>query len=72
MSEVTLEPLLATEDRESLDTLMQLDPHFTLRFDDESTLLVKVVEAGVEERLVLTAAETGTTEPTGSRHASPQ
>lgn len=71
-SEGTLESPLAAEDREIFDFLMQLDPHFTLRFDDASTLLVKVVEAGAEGRLVLTAAETDTAEPTGTRHVPHQ
>uniref|UniRef100_A0AAU1M2X1 Uncharacterized protein n=1 Tax=Streptomyces sp. NBC_00148 TaxID=2903626 RepID=A0AAU1M2X1_9ACTN len=56
-SEATLESPLAAEDRESFDFLMQLDPSFTLRFDDASTLLVKVAEAGAEERLTLTLGE---------------
>lgn len=72
MSEATLESPLAAEDRDSFDFLIQLDPHFTLRFDDESTLLVKVVEAGVEGRLILTAAEADTAEPTETRHAPHQ
>ncbi|MFE0000290.1 hypothetical protein [[Kitasatospora] papulosa] len=71
-SEATLESLLAAEDRKSFDFLMQLDPHFTLRFDDASTVLVKVVEAGIEGRLMLTAAEEDTAEPTGTRHAPRQ
>ncbi|MFI6703843.1 hypothetical protein ACIBJC_33735 [Streptomyces sp. NPDC050509] len=50
-----LEPLLSAESRESFTFLMQLDPHFTLRFDDDGTLLVNVVETGVEGRLILTA-----------------
>ncbi|MGX1914132.1 hypothetical protein ACWIID_35645 [Streptomyces phaeochromogenes] len=70
--EATLEPPLAAEDRESFDFLMQLDPHFTLRFDDASALLVNVVEAGVEGRLSLTAAEADTAEPTGTRHVPHQ
>ncbi|MFI1018543.1 hypothetical protein [Streptomyces sp. NPDC020965] len=67
--EATLE---AAEDRESFDFLMQLDPYFTLRFYDASTLLVKVVEGGVEERLCLTAARANTAEPTGTRHVPHQ
>ena len=51
---------------------MQLDPHFTLRFDDASTVLVKVVEAGIEGRLILTAAEADTAEPTRTRQAPHQ
>ncbi|WP_329023308.1 MULTISPECIES: hypothetical protein [unclassified Streptomyces] len=65
--EAALGSPLAAEDKKSFDFLMQLDPHFTLRFDDASTLLVNVVEAGVEGRLILTAAETDTAEPTGTR-----
>ncbi|MEU9027044.1 hypothetical protein AB0D46_05820 [Streptomyces sp. NPDC048383] len=71
-SEATLESLLAAEDRESFDFLMQLDPYFTLRFDDASTLLVKVAEAGVEGRLVFTAVEADTAEPTGTGHVPHQ
>ncbi|MFF3263659.1 hypothetical protein [Streptomyces sp. NPDC002932] len=71
-SEATLESPLAAEDGESFGFLMQFDPHFTLRFDDASTLLVKVVEARVEGRLILTAAEADTAEPTGTRHAPHQ
>ncbi|MFI1212723.1 hypothetical protein ACH4UV_34645 [Streptomyces sp. NPDC020802] len=67
--EATFESPLAAEHMESLDFLMQLDPHFTLRFDDASTLLVKVVETGVEGQLILTAAEAETAEATGTRHA---
>lgn len=66
-SEATYETPLAAEDRESFDFLMHLDPHFTLRFDDASTLLVQVVEAGVEGRLILTAAEADAAEPTGTK-----
>ncbi|MEW1647293.1 hypothetical protein [Streptomyces sp. NPDC091219] len=71
-SEATLESPLAAEARESFDFLMHLDPHFTLRFDDVSTLLVNVAEARVEGRLILTAAEAGTAEQTGTRHAPHQ
>lgn len=73
-SKATLESSLTMEDWENFDFLMQLDPHFTLRFDDASTLLVKVVKAGAEGRLCLTAAEADTTEPTGTgtRHAPHQ
>ncbi|MFE3270844.1 hypothetical protein [Streptomyces sp. NPDC059215] len=71
-SEATLECPLAAEDRESFDFLMHLDPHFTLRFDDASTLLVKVIEARVDGRLILTATEEGTAEQTGARHAPHQ
>ena len=71
-SEAILESPLATEDRESFDFLMQLDPHFTLCFDEASTLLVKVVEVGAEGRLVLTAAEAEAAESTGTRQAPHQ
>ncbi|MFX4294187.1 hypothetical protein [Streptomyces bohaiensis] len=73
-SEATLEPPLAADDRERIELLMQLklDPHFTLRFDDASTVLRKVVEAGVEGRLILTAAEEDTAGPTGTWHAPHQ
>ncbi|MFF3171013.1 hypothetical protein ACFVQ0_00220 [Streptomyces sp. NPDC057900] len=50
-SEATLESPLATKDRESFDFLMQLDPHFTLRFDDASTVLVEVAEARATDRV---------------------
>lgn len=70
--EATLESPLAAEDREGFDFLMQLDPHFTLRFDDASTLLVNVVEAEVEGRLSLTTAGTNTAEPTGIRRVPHQ
>ncbi|MFF2014107.1 hypothetical protein ACFVWY_34280 [Streptomyces sp. NPDC058195] len=70
--EATLESPLAAEDRESFGLLIQLDPHFTLRFDDESTLLVDVVEEGVEGRLSLTAAEADTAESAGTRHVPHQ
>ncbi|MYU47393.1 hypothetical protein GTV15_01270 [Streptomyces sp. SID7803] len=65
-------PVAPGGDRESFDLLMQLDPHFTLRFGDASTLLVKVVEAGVEGGLALTAAEADSGEPTGTRHTPHQ
>ncbi|MFE7268280.1 hypothetical protein ACFU9B_40825 [Streptomyces sp. NPDC057592] len=50
------EPLLPAGKRENFTILRQLDPHFTLRFDEESTLLVNVAEAGAQGRLVLAAA----------------
>ncbi|MER5894408.1 hypothetical protein [Streptomyces sp. NPDC001876] len=65
--EAILEPPLAADDRESFHFLREFDPHFTLRFDNASTLLVKVVEAGVEGRLILTAAEADAAESTGIR-----
>ncbi|MFJ2091669.1 hypothetical protein ACIOEW_20705 [Streptomyces sp. NPDC087901] len=51
-----LEPPLSAGERQNFALLMQLDPHFTLRFDEENTLLVCVVEAEVERLLSLTAA----------------
>ncbi|MCU4749912.1 hypothetical protein [Streptomyces sp. G-5] len=71
-SEATPESPLSAEDRESFDFLMQLGPHFTLRYDDASTLLVRVAEARAEGLFFLTAAEAGTAEPTGTRHAPHQ
>jgi hypothetical protein len=53
--------------RQGFDFLMELDPYFTLRFEDGSALLVNVVEAGVEGRLILAAADAETAEPTGTR-----
>ncbi|MFE1795007.1 hypothetical protein ACFW9L_02455 [Streptomyces sp. NPDC059517] len=70
--EATFESPLAAEDRESFDFLMQLDPHFTLCFDDASTLLVEVVETGVEGRLILTAAEADVAKRTVTMHAPHQ
>ncbi|MFJ4900823.1 hypothetical protein [Streptomyces sp. NPDC088727] len=71
-SEATLESPLAAEDKKNFDFLMQLDPHFTLCFDEAGTLPVKVVEAGVEGRLILTAAEAEAAQPTGTRHVPHQ
>ncbi|SEF90758.1 hypothetical protein SAMN05216223_102438 [Actinacidiphila yanglinensis] len=64
--EATLEPRLSAEDQEGFDFLMELDPFFTLRFDDESTVLVDVVATGEGEHLVLTAFRDEATEA-GSR-----
>lgn len=63
--EATVEPRLSAEDQEGFDFLMELDPLFTLRFDDESTVLVEVVATG-GGRLVLTAFR-GETAVSGSR-----
>ncbi|GAA3834422.1 hypothetical protein GCM10022403_079060 [Streptomyces coacervatus] len=52
--EALVEPPLSAEDRESFDFLMKLDLLFTLRFDEESTLLVNVAAAD-DGRLILTA-----------------
>ncbi|WP_186768009.1 hypothetical protein [Streptomyces qinzhouensis] len=45
------------EDREGFDFLMDLDPVFTLRFDEGSEILVNVRRTGDAGRLVLTAFE---------------
>ncbi|MFD3499387.1 hypothetical protein ACFWWT_30235 [Streptomyces sp. NPDC058676] len=50
-----LDPPVSAEDREGFDFLMELDPLFTLRFDEGSTFLVNVVAAGTDGRLILTA-----------------
>ncbi|GGV62978.1 hypothetical protein GCM10010277_68730 [Streptomyces longisporoflavus] len=63
----TFEPPLTAEGREGFDFLMHLDPCFTLRSDDMGALFVGVAEAGVEGRLILTAAETDVDEPSGAR-----
>jgi hypothetical protein len=62
--EAILEPSLSEDDRESFGFLMKLDPLFTLRFDEESTLLVDVA-AGDDGRLALSAygAEAGESTP---------
>ncbi|MFJ2559230.1 MULTISPECIES: hypothetical protein [unclassified Streptomyces] len=70
--EATPEPPPAAEHRENFNLLRQLDPYFTLRFDDASALLVHVVETRVEGRLILTAAETDATEPTATRQVPHQ
>jgi hypothetical protein len=62
------EPPLSAEDRESLDLLMRLDPLFTLRFDEESMLLVNAVAAGDDGQLLLTASRTEVAESTGAGH----
>ncbi|WP_328493058.1 hypothetical protein OHS59_10165 [Streptomyces sp. NBC_00414] len=55
-----LDPPLPPEDRESFAFLIQLDPFFTPRFDEESALPVRVVAAGEDGRLVLTGARADT------------
>lgn len=66
--EAILEPPLLEEDRESFDFLMKLDPLFVLRFDEESMLLVNVVAAEDDGRLVLSAYPAEAAESAGSRH----
>ncbi len=55
-SDVVLDPPLSEDDREVFGFLMDLDPVFTLRFDERSTLLVNVV-SGDNECLALTVFE---------------
>ncbi|MFE2578681.1 hypothetical protein [Streptomyces sp. NPDC059378] len=55
--EATVVPSMTAEDRESFDVLMKLDPLFTLRIDEENTLLVNAA-VGEDERLILTAYQT--------------
>ncbi|MDH6574390.1 hypothetical protein [Kitasatospora sp. MAP5-34] len=50
---------LSEPHREGLDLLMQLDPVFTLRFADDSTVLVNVIAEGADERLILNPFESG-------------
>ncbi|MFD7874871.1 hypothetical protein ACFV5G_12320 [Streptomyces sp. NPDC059766] len=52
--EATVEPSLPAKDRETFDFLMELDPLFTLRLDEDSTLQVNAV-AGQDGRLILIA-----------------
>ncbi|MEU6852626.1 hypothetical protein ABZ901_22215 [Actinacidiphila alni] len=54
-----LEPPLSAEDRESFDFLMELEPVFLLRLDDDGALPVTVAAApsGEATHLVLTAFE---------------
>lgn len=65
--EAILEPPLTGEDKESFDFLMQLDPLFTLRLDEESTLLVNVVAAGDGGQLILTDGQIEAAGAAGSR-----
>ncbi|MFD3458069.1 hypothetical protein ACFWVC_38630 [Streptomyces sp. NPDC058691] len=62
-----LEPSLTAEDRESFNSLMALDPLFTLRFDEESMLHVSVAATGDDGRLTLTAYQAGAEESAGTR-----
>jgi hypothetical protein len=56
--EAVFEPPLSVEDRETFDSLTQLDPHFLLRFDDGAAALpVDVVQQRPENPLVLIPAE---------------
>lgn len=64
-----LEPSLSAEDWRSFDFLTRLDPIFTLRLNETSILLVNVVAAGDEGRLILTADWTEAAESTGDRQA---
>lgn len=65
--EATFEPPLIEQDRESFDFLMKLDPLFALRFDEESMLLVNVVAAEDDGRLVLSAYQAEAAESASSR-----
>src|SRR5690348_2732629 len=56
---------ISESDREGLDFLMQLDPVFTLRFTDDSTVLVDVIAERADESLILSPFESG--ELAGSR-----
>jgi hypothetical protein len=63
-----LDPPLSAEDQEGFDLLMELDPLFTLCFDEGSTFQVNVVAAGDDGRLILTACQAEAAESAGSRH----
>ncbi|MFF2846606.1 hypothetical protein ACFVT5_09760 [Streptomyces sp. NPDC058001] len=65
--DANLAPALSAEDRERFDFLMRLDPVFTLRFDDGSTLLVNAVAAVDDGRLVLTAYQAEAPDSAASR-----
>ncbi|OKI26228.1 hypothetical protein [Streptomyces sp. CB03911] len=54
---------MSASDGEGFDFLMQLDPVFTLRFPDDSTVLVNVIAERTSEGLTLGPAESG--EPAG-------
>ncbi|MET9604139.1 hypothetical protein ABZZ17_03625 [Streptomyces sp. NPDC006512] len=54
--DAVLDPPLSEDDQEVFDFLMDLDPVFTLRFDEASSLTVHVV-AGEDAALALTAYE---------------
>jgi hypothetical protein len=62
-----LEPPLSGEDWEGFDFLMALDPVFTLRFDEESSLHVNVAATGGDGRLTLTAYQAEAAESAGTR-----
>ncbi len=55
----TLDRPLPEVDREGFDFLMQLDPAFTLRFADDSTIWVNVFTAGANKCLILSPFESG-------------
>ncbi|MCC0093231.1 hypothetical protein K7B10_00045 [Streptomyces flavotricini] len=63
-----LDSPMSASDWEGFDFLMQLDPVFTLRFADDSTVWVDVIAEGADEPLVLSPFESG--EPAGSRAGS--
>jgi hypothetical protein len=63
-----LDPPLSTEDQEGFDFLMEVDPLFTLRFDEGTTIQTRVVAAGDDGRLILTAYQAETAESAGSRY----
>ncbi|MET9554503.1 hypothetical protein [Streptomyces sp. NPDC006645] len=62
---VILDPPLSDDDRAGFDFLMELDPLFTLRFGEESTLLVNVA-SGEGACLILTAHEAKASRPVDS------
>ncbi|WP_225648850.1 hypothetical protein [Streptomyces solaniscabiei] len=61
--DAVLEPPLSAEDREGFDFLMAVDPLFTLRFEEGSTMHVNVIAAGDDGRLTLTACEADAVSP---------
>lgn len=65
--EAVLGPPLSDEDREGFEFLVKLEPLFTLCFDEESMLLVHVVAAADDGRLVRSAHEGDAAESAGSR-----
>ncbi|WP_435131484.1 hypothetical protein [Actinacidiphila sp. bgisy144] len=70
--EARFTPALSPEDQEGFDFLMELDPLFTLRFDEGGTLLVDVVAVPDDSgRLSLTAHEPANDRPAGSRRVAP-
>ncbi|GAA0416859.1 hypothetical protein [Streptomyces luteireticuli] len=62
--DAVLEGPLPEDHQEGFGGLMQIDPVFTLRFDEGGEILVNVVTAGHGGRLALTAHEPA--EPVGS------